>query len=393
MKIELMKPDRLLGALLLALVTVAGAAGGCADAGSGDAAAEEQTFTRAARVESLVVVPITFEETIQVTGAVEALNDANLAAQASGKVEYIADNGADVAKGAVVARLDQAQAWASVQQAEAALETAHAQRELARDNFERLAPLQDRKAISALEFEQSRLQLEQAEASVRQAEAALANAQVQLDNTEVRAPFAGTVESRLVDPGEHAGPGDPLIRLISVDEVKVLAGIPERYSADVKTGVSVRLDFPSARLEARVGKVSFVGAAIDPMSRTFPIEVRVPNPEGDLKPAMLAELHVPRKTHVDVLTLPRSAVVFDELGPGVYVVTESEGRTVAERRPVVLGANAVGFVVIETGLDPGDEVVIQGQHNLASGDAIEVSLRHTVPPGAEAILSSLQPTG
>jgi RND family efflux transporter MFP subunit len=392
MKLRLSKPSRILGAPLIALVSVVAAAGGCVPAGSGDAP-EQQAFTRATRVESLVVVPITFEETIQVTGAVEALNDANLAAQASGKVEYIADNGAEIEKGEVVARLDPSQAWASVQQAEAALETAQAQRALAQDNYDRIAPLQERKAISALEFEQARLQLEQAEASVRQAEAALANAQVQLDNTEVRAPFAGTVESRLLDPGEHAGPGDPLIRLVSVAEVKVLAGIPERYSADVKTGASVRLDFPSARLETRVGRVSFVGAAIEPMSRTFPIEVRVPNPDGDLKPAMLAELHVPRKTHVDVLTLPRSAVVFDELGPGVYVVTASESGTVAERRPVVLGANAVGFVVIESGLDPGDEVIIQGQNLVAAGDPIEVSLRHTVPPGAEAILSNLDPTG
>jgi multidrug efflux system membrane fusion protein len=138
-----------------------------------------------------------------------------------------------------------------------------------------------------------------------------------------------------------------------------------------------------------LGETSFVGGAIEPMSRTFTIEVRVSNPEGDLKPAMLAELHVPRKQHQNVLTLPRSAVVFDELGPGVYVVAESDSGTVVERRPVELGANAVGFVVIESGLNPGDEVIIQGQHLLASGDPVEVALKHMVPPGAEAALSSL----
>jgi RND family efflux transporter MFP subunit len=374
--------------LLIAIVSAAGAVGGCAEEGAVEAA-NQQAFTRATRVESLVVMPISFDETIQVTGAVEALNDANLAAQASGKVDYIADHGTEVTKGTVVARLDQAQALASVQQAEAALETAQAQRELANDNYERIAPLQDRKAISALEFEQARLQLEQAEASVRQTEAALTNARVALGNTEVRAPFAGTVERRFLDPGEHAGPGDPLIRLVSVDEVKILAGIPERYSADVKGGTPVRLSFPSARLESRLGETSFVGAAIEPMSRTFTIEVRVPNPDGDLKPAMLAELHVPRKQHQNVLTLPRSAIVFDEIGPGVYVVVESDAGVVAERRPVELGANAVGFVVIESGLNPGDEVIIQGQHQLAGGDPVEVALKHMVPPGAEAALSSL----
>jgi membrane fusion protein (multidrug efflux system) len=362
------------------------------DAGSGDTV-EQPPVARATRVETLVVTPITFEETIQVTGAVEALNDATLAAQASGNVEYIAENGTVVEKGAVVARLDQAQALAIRQQAEAAMETAEAQLELARDNYNRIEPLQDRKAISALEFEQARLQVQQAEASVRQLEAALTNMDVQLDNTIVRAPFAGTVEHKFLDHGEHAGSGDPLVRLVSVEEVKILAGIPERYSADVKAGSQVRISFPSARLEPRVGEISFVGAAIEPMSRTFPIEVRLRNTEGDLKPAMLAELHVPRKTHLDVITLPRSAVVFDEIGPGVYVTTESAEGTVAERRPVVLGANAVGFVVIESGLDPGDEVIIQGQHRVAGGDPVEVSLRHLIPPGAEEALSSLGQTG
>jgi len=362
------------------------------DAGSGDVP-EQQAFARATRVETLVVAPITFDETIQITGAVEALNDATLAAQASGKVDYIATNGTVVEKGTVVARLDQAQARATIQQAEAAMQTAEAQLALARDSYNRIAPLQDRKAISALEFEQARLQVEQAEASVRQLEAALANMGVQLENTIVRAPFAGTVEYKFLEPGEHAGTGDPLVRVISVQEVKVLAGVPERYSADVRVGSRVGISFPSARLDPRIGEVTFVGAAIEPMSRTFPIEVHVANPKGDLKPAMLAELQVPRKQHLDVLTLPRSAVVLDELGSGVFVVEETAEGTIAKRRPIVLGADALGFVVVESGLDPGDEVIVLGQHSISDGDPVDVGGTHTGASGAGVLVPSLGATG
>lgn len=385
------KPSRLLGALAAALFVAAGALGGCTEP-SPAAAPEQQAFVRAVRVETLVVTPITFDETIQLAGAVEALNDATLAAQASGKVDYIAELGAGVRAGTIVGRLDQAQAQASLQQAEAALETAQAQRALARDNYERLEALQDRRAISALEFEQARLQLEQAEASVRQSEAALANAQVQLDNTVVRSPFAGTIEQKFLDPGEHAGPGDPLVRVVSVQRVKVLAGVPERYSADVRVGIPVRLNFPSARLDPRVGEVTFVAAAIDLMSRTFAIEVHAPNPDGDIKPAMLVELHVPIAQHENALALPRSAVVLDELGPGVFVVTTTPNGTVAERRPVVLGANAIGFVIVESGIDPGDQVIILGQHSVSDGDPVEVSASHLVPPGAEELVPGLGST-
>jgi RND family efflux transporter MFP subunit len=152
----------------------------------------------------------------------------------------------------------------------------------------------------------------------------------------------------------------------------VIAGVPERYASDLETGISVDISFPSANLPPRKGEVTFVGAAIEPMSRTFPIEVRTPNPDGDLKPMMLAELRVVRTRHADVLTLPRSAIVTDELGPGVYVVEPASGGAVARRRPVVLGADAVGFVIVASGLNPGDEVVILGQHSISDGDLVEV---------------------
>lgn len=371
--------------LVAVLLIVAAACTGSEPIADGDV----RPSTRATRVETMVVTPRSFDENIQVTGAVEALNDATLAAQASGRVEHIADNGDRVAAGAVVVRLDQAAARAAVEQAEAQIQTAQAQRALALDNRDRLAPLQDRKVISAREFEQARLQLEEAEASVRQAEAALASANVQLGNTVVRAPFAGTIEQALLEPGEHAGTGDPLLRLIAIEEVRVIAGVPERYAPDIHVGMSVQVSFPSVDVQARTGEVTFVGAAIEPLSRTFPIEVHIANPQGDLKPMMLAELRVSRKRHAGVLTLPRSAIVTDELGPGVYVVESGTGAKVARRRPVVLGADAVGFVIIASGLDAGDEVIVLGQHSISDGDPVEVS----TPGAMEDPLSGKVPRG
>ena len=242
-------------AALLLLSCIAGAAGGCAGE---NAPAEEppQPYARATRVQTLVVEPRSFDENIQVTGAVEAIHDATLAADIGGTVEYIADRGARVDAGAVVARLDQAMAQAAVEQAEAQLQTAVAERALSTDNRDRLQPLQDRQIISAREFAQARLQLEQADARVKQAEAALSNARVQLENTVIRAPFAGTVEETLVERGEHAGSGDPVIRLVSTDQVQVVAGIPERYSSDLREGMSVAISFPGVDLPERIGDLA-----------------------------------------------------------------------------------------------------------------------------------------
>jgi RND family efflux transporter MFP subunit len=340
-----------------------------------EAADPEQTpppVIRATRVETLVVEPTSFDESIEVTGVVEALNDATLAAQVSGRVDRIADRGDRVASGAVVARLDQAFALAAVEQAEAQVQTAEAERALAIDNRDRLQPLVDRQIISAREFAQARLQLEQAEANLRQAAAAVANARVQLRNTTVRAPFAGIVEESLLEPGEHAGSGDPVVRLVATERMKVVAGVSERYVSDLRAGMDVIVSFPTAGLSSRAGTVTFVGGAIEMLSRTFPIEVQTPNPDGDLKPMMLAEVRVVRVRHQDALTLPRSAVVNDELGDGVYVVEREVAGVVARWRPVTVGADAVGFVIVTNGLEPGDEVVVRGQHGLSDGDPLEV---------------------
>lgn len=378
---------RLVGAgAALALLVGAAACGG-----DGEATAEnDQSYVRATRVETMVVTPRTFDENIEVTGAIEAINDAQLSAQASGKVDYIADNGDRVAAGEVVARLDQAAAKAAVGQAEAQVETAEAQQALALDNQQRLLPLKDRKAISEREFEQARLELQRSEASLRQAQAALATARVQLDNTEVVAPFAGTVEQAFLEVGEHAGTGDPLVRLVSIDRVKVVAGVPERYVPDLRVGMPVQLSFPNVDIAPRSGQVTFVGSAIEATSRTFPIEVQLPNPEGDLKPMILANVQVTRREYSNVLSVPRIAIVTDELGPGVFVVERGAAGPVARRHPVTLGADAVGFVVVESGLDPGDEVIVLGQHSISDGDPVEVS--GGAAPSA-ATTSGAGPTG
>ena len=188
---------------------------GCNNADGSDSEAESATTQRQIRVETLLLEPSRFEDVIELTGTVEALNDAALSAQASGTVEYLADLGTALSRGGVVARLDQGQVRAAVQQAEAQVEAAQAQFDLAQDNFQRQEPRYRDSIISALEFENVRAQRNQARASLRQAEAALAQAQERLDDTVIRAPFAGIVEERFIEAGEQIVPGQRVARVVS----------------------------------------------------------------------------------------------------------------------------------------------------------------------------------
>ncbi|MBO6576405.1 MAG: efflux RND transporter periplasmic adaptor subunit [Rhodothermales bacterium] len=372
------------GGLIVALLLVlAGCAASGEDGSNGDAepttTATPAPTTRVVRVETAVVQPTTFEDVVQITGTIEAPNDASLSAQAGGTLEYIAPLGRTVGRGAVVARMDSELLAAALRQAEAILEVQKAQENLAQDNFNRQEPLFQDSIISALEFESVRTQLIQARAQRSQAESAVAQATKALDNTRVLAPFSGTVEEHYADAGEQLLPGSQVLRLVNTSRVNIVAGVPERYASDIQVGSGARASFSAYGIPDIEGVVRFASRVIDPQSRTFRVEVEVNNPDGALKPAMIANLLVTRAVLDQRLVVPITAVLREEDRSSVFVVTSPGDGTVqvAERRPVVLGASYRGLAVVESGLQAGDEIIVVGQTNVTEGDAIEIANRTT----------------
>jgi RND family efflux transporter MFP subunit len=343
-----------LTALLVgALVFTTGCNDGEASSSSDDAAPRPTT-----RVETLLLRPTSFTDVIEVTGSVEALDDATLSSQTDGPVTMLVERGARVREGERVATID-------AEEAQAAVEQAQAQYDLAQDRFERQQPLYQDSVISALEFEQVRSERNQARAALQQA-------QTRLDNATLEAPFPGTVEERYLEVGEQAAPGARLARLVNTQRVKITAGIPERYANDIQLGTPVQLDFRRYDAGVRTAEVTFVGNTIDPESRTFPIEVTVSNEDRTLKPEMGVKLRVTRAVLDSTIVIPRTAVLRDETGTHVYVVDRSDTTTVARNRDIVLGPETGGRVVADSGLAAGDEVIIVGQNNVSPGAPLEI---------------------
>ena len=354
----------LVGALLAAAVVTAGCGNGEAPA-TAEAATQQRPATR---VETLVLEPTSFTDEIELTGTVEAINDATLSAQATGTVMSIVELGTAVQEGERIAQLD-------ATEAQAALEQAQARYELTQDRYERQEPLYRDSIITALEFEQVRSER-------TQARAALAQAEKQLRNTRVTAPFAGTVEERFVQPGEQVAPNDPVARVIDVQPAKVVAGVPERYAGDIEKGNELRIRFQSARLGERTGTVTFVGSAINPDSRTFTIEATIANADRTIKPEMVTQIRLDRTTIEDALVIPRPAVVRDEAGTHVYTLERTDSTAIARKRDIVLGPSTGARVAVESGLQASDEIVVVGQTNLAPGQPVEVTDQYTRIPDA-----------
>jgi membrane fusion protein (multidrug efflux system) len=350
---------------LAAILLSAVAAGACGQAGGATtSAAADSAAVGSARkvvVETVVVAAQPYVEEVSVTGSVEADRDVTVASEESGVVRVLyVEKGRAVQEGQPIAKLDDSVIRAQYEQA-------RAEAELARETWERQRRLWEEDRIgSEMAYLRARYGAETAEAAARVLAA-------RLERTTIRAPISGVLEDRLVEVGSTVMPGAPVARIVDLDPVKVVAGVPERYAGEIRTGASVQLAFDRADGRTFVGRTTFVGATVEPGSRTFPIEVAVPNAGGALKPGVVARLSIQRGTTADALLVPREAVIRGEAGYMVFVVVRDGERALVETRPVQTGAGSAGRVVVTSGLKAGDEVIVVGQQQVTAGDVVEVA--------------------
>ncbi len=344
-------------ALVGAVATAACNGGEAQESATG---ADASAVRRVVNVEVVTVEPRAFTEYVAVTGVLEAASDVVVAAEESGVIrELYVDKGTYVRAGQAIAKIDDQVLRA--QHDQAASEAA-----LAQETFERQRRLWEEERIGT---EMNYLRAKYG------AQTAAANARVlaaRLERTIVRAPVSGTLDDRMVEVGSMVSAGTPVVRIVDADPVEVTAGVPERYAGDIRNGAKVRARVDNVGVGAFEGVAHYVGTALDARTRTFPVEFAIANPNGVLKPGMVAQLDLERRIIEGALLIPREAVQRSSTGYNVYVVTGDGERTSAAARAVELGAGAGNEVVIESGLEPGDRVIVLGQQQVANGDAVRI---------------------
>jgi membrane fusion protein, multidrug efflux system len=347
---------------IVAVAAAAIIAAGCGEAGGTQVGADdEEPGVRVVTVEVAAVEPRDFVHTVRVVGTVEAERDVVVSAEEGGVVAaLLVRQGDRVRPGQPVARLD-----AGVLRAQ--LEQAVSQADLAEETWTRQRRLWEEEGVGT---EMAYLQAKY------NARTALAQARVlaeRYERTTIRAPIAGIIEERLVEVGTMVSPGSRVARILNVDTVRIVGGVPERYAGEIRRGtdVTVTLDRLGGRLFT--GAIDHVGAAVDPSNRTFAIEVDVPNPGHTLKPGMVANIQLSRERVEEALVVPRHAVLRREAGYSVYVAVRDGDAWRAEARPVVPGRSRGDEIVIEDGLRAGEWVVVVGQQRVAHGDRLVIA--------------------
>lgn len=324
---------------------------------------------------------------VWVTGEVRALQCVEITSKTSGWLQRLRlddgtpiDEGVEIQADAVVAVIEHDQLAAAVRTAEAALQVARAALETAQVNAEdasrerkRWTGLRQDGAATQQQLDQAvtaderaQAQLEQARAQVAQAEAALAQAQVSLSDATILAPFSGVVTQKHVDEGAYVGPGTPLFRLANIASVEIVGSVAEFHFPAIRVGetkATIEVDaYPGEIFE---GVVSRLCPAMDRLTRTVAVTIRVPNTDRKLKPGMFARLNLLLQHHTDIAIVPDAALIEKEGRTQVFAVVNG----IATLREVQTGLREGHLVEIE-GVQPGEQVVVRGLSLLRDGQAV-----------------------
>ncbi len=296
-----------------------------------------------------------------IDGVLEAVNESTVSAQTSGTVVKInVDVNDYVTANSVILELDSTEANARLQQAKAQQFDAQSQVSAATANFQRLQQLFAQQMVSKSDFERNKAAFDSANSRLKLADAGVIEAEKQLSYTKVVAPYSGIVKKRLIQVGETAQPGKPLMVGLSLDAQRVVFNVPQNMIEKLRDLKSVPVILPNNQPIAATSVLIFPDA--DLQSHTFKARATLPEKIANLYPGMLVKVQVPVAT-TKVMSLPITALV--QHGEIFAVYVHNEKNQLQLRQIRVGEKNSDSFDVL-AGLDENEAVVIDAQKAMES---------------------------
>lgn len=311
---------------------------------------------------TMEVAPSRLRERLSLPGTVKPWMSLKIVAEVSGKiVEKRVSEGQRVAKGDIIALIDDRDYKNALASSQASYQVALASRK-------RLEKLYKEKVST-------QSQIDDIVARVRTSKAALDNAALALERCAIRAPFDGVVNRFYIEAGQYLGVGDPVAEVLQLDRVKIEVGIPESDVDKVR-----RLEHFTVKIDALGGR-SFAGTRhylyynSDNFARLYNLEIAVENPDGEILPDMFTRVEIVKTEVADGLGVPLYSLINRKDTNALYVVKEGVARLV----PVETGIQDGWQIEIRRGIKPGDQVVVVGQRQIDDGAAVNVTRTiHTI---------------
>lgn len=358
-----------------------------------------------AEVTTLVVQPASYPVSFEYVGQAASSKDAEVRARVTGIIEQrLHQEGAVVKAGQPLFRIDSRPYEAQLAHAEAEIARAQAEKSRAEREAARLRPLAEKRAIGQKEADDAQSQAEMADAAIKSAQAKAIEARLNLSYTRVNAPIGGVTSRAQQSEGSLATANQTLLTTISqLDPIWVVFSVSEneRLKLDQARaqgklrlpngpGYDVELRLADGSRFLRTGRINFADSRVDPRTGTVEYRATVANADGALKPGQFLRVVLKGAERPDAIAVPQTAVMDGPQGKFIYVAgKDKEGKDVALPRPVVVGDWTDGGNgnrwLIESGLKPGDVVIVEGMARLMPGAPIKLPGAAGPAPGAGAI--------
>lgn len=298
-----------------------------------------------------------FDHYIQTQGQVEAEENILVSAKSGGAITRVfVTEGQKVSTGQVIAQVDNSIIIHGI-------ESLKSQVALANTVYERQKNLWDQKIGTEVQFLQAKTNKESLEKQ-------LESLNEQNEMTRIKSPINGTVDKLIVKLGESIAPGAPAARVVNTSNLKLTANISEAHITNVKVGNKAIVSIPELKKDL-VAQVIFVGKTIDPVSRTFAVEVKLPS-YPELHPNMTGVVKIVYFTDPKALVVPVNVVQALNNEKVVYVAETDGKNMVARKRIVTVSGVFDNLAQITAGILAGDKIISFGYQGLSDGDVVKM---------------------
>jgi membrane fusion protein (multidrug efflux system) len=307
-------------------------------------------------VNGVLVKATSFDNQLEVTGAVEANESVTLQSEVSGLVTGIYfTEGTNVHKGQLLVKINDRDIQAQLQEA-------LTKQKLSATNENRAKQLLEKGAISQAEYDTALADLQSLQSQSQVIRA-------QLAKTSIRAPFNGKVGLRAISMGEYLTPAKVIANMASINPVKITFSVPEKYAGQIKLNSEISFNTDGSA-KSYTGRVYAIEPAINAQTRTLQIKALAQNPNNELLPGSFAKIKLSLSTLNNAILIPNEAIIPVLSGKTVFISANGKAKQV----DVVSGTRTAENIVITSGLKVGDTVLTTGAMALKPDAPVKVTL-------------------
>lgn len=305
------------------------------------------------------------------TGTVEETNGVSLSFNTGGTLkQLLVDEGQVVGKGQLIGIVDAQNATNTVALSRSGVQQAEAAYRQAQDAYKRMKMMHDNGSLPDIKWTEAQSKAEQARSALEGARAQERIASKGLGDTRLYAPFSGYISKKQVEAGQTVSPGLPVVTLVKIDQVKVKISVPESEISRLANGTTVSIRVDALGGKTLTGRIIEKNVSADALSHTYDVKALVANPGHQLLPGMIAEVtttapaaSAPLHGQGSIL-LPADIVQIDA-DNRTFVWTVAGGK--ARQTYITTAGNSGGNVVVASGLQAGDKVIVSGQQKVSGG--------------------------